>query len=130
MTDDNRAISELLHLWADRTRLDQQDDILGNHDKNAIIFDVLAPMQYIGTAAYRASWDDWQPQTIGESIFDLQDLQIAASDGIGYAFGHIRCGGTKPNGESFEDHVRATFCLRKTGDGWKIFHQHISMPKS
>jgi ketosteroid isomerase-like protein len=31
-------------------------------------------------------------------------------------------------GDLFEDIVRATFCLQRTDDAWKVTHQHISKP--
>jgi ketosteroid isomerase-like protein len=33
-----------------------------------------------------------------------------------------------PDGKSFEDLVRATFCLRKDQGLWMVAHQHISKP--
>ena len=121
-------IADLLHLWAKRTRLGEQDLILAHHAADAVIFDVLPPMQYNGVASYRKSWDDWQPQTTGENIFNLLDLRITASDAAAFAFCQIKCGGTMADGKIFEDLVRATFCLSRTADGWRITHQHISKP--
>ena len=40
----------------------------------------------------------------------------------------IRCGGTLPDGRTFQDLVRATFCLRKVNDSWVVEHQHVSKP--
>ena len=130
MKNERSEVGALLNIWADRTRRGLQDEILRNHDQDAVIFDVLPPMQYEGIKAYRESWDDWQPQTTGENVFEFTNLQIVESDEVAFAFGHIRCGGTSLDGNSFEDNVRATFCLHKTNEGWRISHQHISMPRS
>lgn len=129
MTPDEMRIHDLLTLWAKRTRDGDQDHILANHHPDVVIYDVLPPLQYNGTKAYRNSWDDWQPQTTGENIFELEGLQVIASGDIGYAFGLLRCGGTTPGGETFRDVIRATFCLRKTAGNWLICHQHSSMPR-
>jgi ketosteroid isomerase-like protein len=118
----------LLEQWAQATRENLQDDILRNHAPEAVIYDVLPPMKYDGTEAYRRSWGDWQPDTQGEGSFDLLDLSIVAGTDVAFAHCFIRCGGTLPNGKTFEDLVRATFCLRKTGGAWRIEHQHISKP--
>jgi ketosteroid isomerase-like protein len=74
------------------------------------------------------SWDEWQPDTQGEGQFDLEDLKITAESDIAFAHAFIRCGGKLPDGKSFEDVVRATFCLRKVSGKWKVAHQHISKP--
>lgn len=85
-------------------------------------------MLYKGTDAYRASWDDWQPQTEGDNIFELTDLHVTAGAEVGFASALIRCGGTLKDGRKFEDLVRATFCLQKLSNSWMVTHQHISKP--
>lgn len=121
-------IRELLERWAENTRLGNRDEILSSHASDVLIFDVLAPMKYEGAEAYRASWDEWQPETEGPGGFDLRELKITAGQDVAFAHGLILCGGTLADGTTFEDRVRATFCLRRRGDTWKITHQHISSP--
>ena len=125
---DELQIRLVLEEWATATREGNQDRVLANHLSDALIYDVLAPMKYEGTEAYRKSWDEWQPDTQGEGKFDLEDLQITTGSEVAFANGFIRCGGTLPDGNTFEDLVRATFCLRKMGGSWKVAHQHISKP--
>lgn len=126
----HQDIRAVLELWAENTRKGQLDEVLSRHAPEAIIYDVLPLMLYEGTAAYRASWGDWQPELESEGEFNLEDLQISAGDEIGYAFGMIRCGGTYPDGRKLSDLVRATFCLEKIRGQWTITHQHISKPFS
>jgi len=101
---------------------------LANHAPNVLIFDVLPPLKYEGAAAYRKSWEEWQPETAGPGIFEFLDLKVTADSEVGFAHAIIHCGGKHPDGSSFEDTVRATFCLQKIRDRWLIVHQHISMP--
>jgi ketosteroid isomerase-like protein len=121
-------VREILEQWAKATRTNLHDEILKNHAPDVVIYDVLPPMKYEGTDAYRRSWDDWQPDTQGEGQFDLQDLSVVAGTDVAFAHCFIRCGGALPDGKTFEDLVRATFCLKKTGEAWRIEHQHISKP--
>jgi ketosteroid isomerase-like protein len=101
-----------------------------NHAADVLIYDVLPPLKYLGAAAYRESWDDWQPDTRGEGQFELQDLLVTAGDRVALASGLIQCGGTLLGGQKFEDLVRATFCLEMQSDEWTVVHQHISKPYS
>lgn len=121
-------IRQILESWTAATRQGRKNDILANHDPDVLIYDVLAPLKYEGTDAYRKSWDDWQPDTQGEGEFQLEDLVVTADDRVGFAYGLLRCGGVLPDGRTFEDLVRATFCLRKIDGRWRIAHQHISKP--
>jgi ketosteroid isomerase-like protein len=122
-------VSLVLSAWAAATQTGAHDEVLRNHEPDVVVFDVLPPMQYVGADAYRASWDDWQPDTEGDFSFELHDLKVAAGDDVAFAYGFIRCAGRTVEGRQFEDRVRATFCLRKHVDGWRVAHQHISMPQ-
>jgi ketosteroid isomerase-like protein len=126
--DDVATIRSILQVWAENTRLGKQDAILANHAPDVLIFDVLKPMQYESAAAYRASWGEWQPQTVGDNVFELQNLKITAGRDVAFAHAFLRCGGTSRSGKTFEDLVRATFCLAKPNGIWQITHQHISKP--
>ena len=127
-TADDAQIRQVLQQWASATRKGERDLVLANHLLDVLIYDVLAPMKYEGTTAYRRSWDEWQPDTQGEGQFDLQDLSVTAGADVAFAHCFIKCGGVLPDGKVFEDLVRATFCLRKLSGAWKVAHQHISKP--
>jgi ketosteroid isomerase-like protein len=127
-TDDEAQVRFLLQQWATATRKGQRNGVLANHLPDVLIYDVLAPMKYEGAAAYRKSWDEWQPDTQGKGQFELQDLSVTVGADVAFAHCFIKCGGVLPNGTTFEDLVRATFCLRKASGSWKVAHQHISKP--
>ncbi len=121
-------VRAVLEDWAKATQQNRKDEILKNHIPDLVIFDVLPPMKYESAESYRRSWDDWQPETQSEGQFDLEDLSITASTDLAFAHCFIRCGGMMPDGLTFQDLVRATFCLKKIDGTWKILHQHISKP--
>jgi ketosteroid isomerase-like protein len=125
---DTTLIRELLTTWANATRLGKQDEVLVSHAVDVTIFDVLPPLKYAGAEAYRKSWDEWQPTVKEPGLFEIHDLNITAGQDVAFAYCLIHCGGTQPNGRTFEDWVRATFCLCKLEGKWLITHQHISMP--
>lgn len=132
MSANIKEIEQLLQQWAYNTRVGNLDEILNSHAEATVFFDVLSPMQYQGKKQYRQSWDEWQPQTKGDFIFDLHDISIRANQDLAFAYCLIHCGGTLANGQVFDDWVRATFCLEKKGQKakWLITHQHISMPQN
>jgi ketosteroid isomerase-like protein len=106
-------VRAVLENWAKATRQNHQDEILKNHVPDLVIFDVLPPMKYENTESYRQSWNEWQPETQSEGQFDLENLFVTASTDLAFAHCFIRCGGTMPDGQTFQDLVRATFCLKK-----------------
>ena len=62
-----------------------------------------------------------------DDVEALSTSNRAGAD-VAYATGLILCGGTLPDGQTFEDLVRATFCLQQAGGVWRVTHQHISKP--
>jgi len=131
MTKDVAADAEVrtvLEEWAAATRQGRKEQVLRHHAESLVIFDVLPPMKYESAEAYRRSWDEWQPQTQGEAVFDLEDLAITAREELAFAHCFIRCGGRLADGSRFQDLVRATFCLEKVNGAWRVQHQHVSKP--
>ena len=125
---DTESVRQLLLDWATATRTGARDAILQGHAPDVLVYDVLPPLLYQGTDAYRASWSSWQPQTQGEDTFEFTGLDVVAGSDVAFASGLIKCGGTLQDGRTFEDLVRATFCLRKRSGEWLVPHQHISRP--
>ncbi len=121
-------IEKILSQWVESTRNDEKDRILANHLPSAIIFDVLAPLQHKGAAAYRKSFDEWQPPFEIPCLFELSELNVVAGDEIGFAHCLINCGGKLPDGKEIRDTVRATFCFVKTNGSWHFAHHHVSSP--
>jgi ketosteroid isomerase-like protein len=128
MTADEIEVTKVLEAWALATREGRLDDVLRSHDADVVIYDVLPPLRYSSAAEYRASWGDWQPDVEGQGRFELEDLRVTAGADVAFAYGVIQCGGTLPNGTTFQDTVRATFCLVRQEGMWHVVHQHISKP--
>ena len=62
---DEEQVRDIILQWAEATREDRRNEVLANHLPNVLIYDVLPPMKYESAEAYRASWDEWQPDTAG-----------------------------------------------------------------
>ena len=127
-TTSESEVRAVLEEWAAATRQSRMNDILKNHASDLMIFDVLPPMKYESAESYRRSWDGWQPDVRGEGVFNLEGLTIVAGVDLSFAHAFIRCGGTLADGRTFEDLVRATFCLKKVNGAWTVQHQHVSKP--
>jgi ketosteroid isomerase-like protein len=123
-----QQIRDVIADWVEDTKKGRKDDVLRHHTTDAVIYDPLPPLRYLSAEDYRKSFDIWWPETTGDGLFDLQDLQIFAGEDTAFAHAILRCGGTHIDGEAFEDLVRLTICFRRLDDRWRITHQHTSMP--
>jgi uncharacterized protein (TIGR02246 family) len=104
------------------------DGLLAFYTPDIVYFDIVPPLQYIGTDALRGRFRDWFSGFQSGIRQDPSDLQIVADDDLASTAMLITSGGTLPNGTEVERTVRATSVWRRAGDGWLIFHEHVSVP--
>jgi ketosteroid isomerase-like protein len=88
-------------------------------------YSLAPPLKGAGGKAGLAAWFDTWDGPIG---LDLKDLKITAGPEVGFAHGLVRMTGRKTDGEAIDLWFRMTFGLKHTGRGWKIIHEHSSVP--
>jgi ketosteroid isomerase-like protein len=104
------------------------DRLLSFYSPDIVYFDIVPPLQYLGSAALRerfAHWFDGFEGSIGQRI---HDLTIKTSGDLAVASMLIRAGGTRTNGHEVEFWVRATSTFQRSANGWLITHEHVSLP--
>ena len=92
----------------------------------AVIFDLAPPLGHKldipGLAAWLDSWD-------GPVSLETRDWVIAANGDLAFCYGLCKVGAkTKPDGQPTEWWQRMTVCLKRIDGGWKIVHEHTSVP--
>jgi PhnB protein len=77
-----------------------------------------------GIAGLDAWFDTWD----GPLGFEMRDLTIAAGEDVAFAHGLVRMTGRKHGGADVGLWFRLTLGMVRTGAGWKIAHEHQSVP--
>jgi len=114
----------LLESWTKAVQARDMDSVLACHSRDVVMFDVPPPAYRRGMREYRQAWEMFYrcfPRQGG--IFEIADLDIAASDELAYGYGLLRCGSRD---HSFA--VRLTVCMRRIHGEWAIVHEHHSVP--
>jgi ketosteroid isomerase-like protein len=129
MIQQNKAaetqIKALIEAWADAVRRHDYSGILAHHDQDIVMFDVPPPLQLQGLDEYRKTWDLFFGYHKPSQAFDIEELAITAGEDVAFAVIIMRCGsGATEGGFLF----RLTIGLRKVDDGWRITHEHHSVP--
>ena len=94
---------------------------------DAAIFDLSPPLAHRGmNVAEKEAWlDTW----IGPIECESRDLNITVSGDSAFCHGYFRLAGTpKMAGRRVDFWMRATVCLAREHDGWRIVHEHTSVP--
>ena len=123
-------IRALIEAWADAVRRHDLPAILAHHYDDIIMFDVPPPLQSHGMAEYKKTWDLFFAYHQAGQAFDIEELRIWGDDTVAFAVAIMRCGSATDSGPSEPGGLqfRLTIGLRKVDGGWRIQHEHHSVP--
>ncbi len=91
-------------------------------------FDVLPPLQTRGAGAMGQHLAAWFDAYRDGPRYEVRDLEVDAEGDLGYAAFLYRVSGTLTSQAEVDMWVRATLVLRRGPDGWRIVHDHESVP--
>ena len=124
---DQSKIATFLDSRSEAIRTKDIDQLMSHYSPDIIYFDLVPPLQYVGSGALRDRFSEWFDgyKAIRQEI---HDLNISISRDIAFTSMLIQAGGTLKNGHKVELWVRATSCCQQSNDTWLITHEHISLP--
>jgi ketosteroid isomerase-like protein len=103
--------------------------IVSHYEKDAVIFDLSPPLlSPLGTDA--AAVQGWLDTWDGPVDQTPRDVEITVGGDFAFAHGFLELSGhpKAAEGEKISLWMRATVCLARHGSGWKIVHEHTSVP--
>ncbi len=94
-----------------------------------IVFDVVAPRQYVGVEGYRKSWAALMDAFPGPPKAELIDPYVEVSGEMGYSRAIVHYVVTDKDGKPQMDlAARLSDVYRKIGGRWLVVHEHVSWP--
>jgi uncharacterized protein (TIGR02246 family) len=121
-------VRELLDRQAEAMRAKDLDRLMPLYSADVVYFDVVPPLQYVGAEALRGRFTRWFDGFEGPVDLEVRDVNVAANGDIAVAHWFSRARGTLKNGREVGIWVRVTNCVRRSTDGWRITHEHVSAP--
>jgi ketosteroid isomerase-like protein len=104
------------------------DRLMSHYSPDIVYFDLVPPLQYVGSDALRQRFLEWFDSFEGPIGQEINDLHVAESGSAAIAHMLIRASGTLKNGQDVGFWVRATDGCRRSSDEWLITHEHVSLP--
>ena len=104
------------------------ETLMANHAPDVLSFDVINDLQVRGADAVRARAQSWLSAYPGRIGYEVRDLKITAGADVAFCTYLYHVTGTLQDGGAVSMWVRATVCLQKMGGGWRIVHEHQSVP--
>ncbi len=93
-----------------------------------VTFDVLPPLHARGSDAVQAKTQAWFDAYASDIGYEVQDLQVTASDDVGFCSFLYHVSGKLAFGAQVDMWVRATLGCRRIDGKWLIIHDHESVP--
>ncbi len=123
-------IKALIEAWADAVRRHDLPAIMAHHDDDIVMFDVPPPLQSRGLAEYKQTWDLFFAYHQPWQAFDVEELRMYVGDTVAFAVAIMRCGSATVSGSPVPGgfQFRLTIGLCKVDGGWRIQHEHHSVP--
>ena len=104
------------------------DRLVSFYSPDIVYFDIVPPLQYVGSVALRERFSHWFDGFKGSIGQEVHDLTIVTSGDVAAASMLIRASGTRKNGQEVGFWVRATSSFQRSDNRWLITHEHVSLP--
>jgi uncharacterized protein (TIGR02246 family) len=121
-------IRALIEARAEAVRAKDAHGAMSYHAADAILFDVIGPLQNIGVGAGRKRAEEWFASFKGPLGYEIRELRVTAGDSVAFSHGLTRVKGTTADGKELDMWWRATVCYQKIAGKWAITHEHGSAP--
>jgi ketosteroid isomerase-like protein len=123
-------IKQLLDRWAQAFEKRDIDGIMSLYlpGNELVAYDIVPPLAYRGSAAYRRDYEEFFKQYKGPVHVEFRDLRIVAGSDVAFAYGLERMTGTLVDGKPSELWIRVTEGYRMVNGRWYAVHDHISVP--
>jgi ketosteroid isomerase-like protein len=128
MRSDESAIGALFTSQSEAMRAKDIDRLMSLYSPDIVYFDVVPPLQFVGSAALRERFLRWFAGWQSAIGMEVRDLDIVVSGDIAVAHWFSRASGTLKNGRQVGFWVRVTSCCVRSGNRWLISHEHVSLP--
>ena len=104
------------------------DRVMALFTEDLVSFDVLDPLQVVGSTAARTRLQAWFAMYRSPIRCEIRDLTVASGGDVAFCHSLHRYSGTLTSGDPVDMWVRDTVGFRKVGGVWRITHEHMSDP--
>ena len=125
---DEDAIRALIDASARAIRAGDVDALLALCEPDIVVFDLMPPLLHAGSDAVRAVWSAALASYAPPIEYEVFRLEVAVDGAAAFAHAVTRFGGTRRDGTHAPIWLRVTWGLRRGRGGWRIAHQHASVP--
>jgi uncharacterized protein (TIGR02246 family) len=122
--DDERAVREVHRRWAEDTAAGDLDALVAAIADDVVSYEHAGPLQYVGIEDVREVCRAGLASSPGPVHWGIPDLRVSTGGDLAVSWGIDEI--TPGPGETVRS--RGTRVFRRTPEGWRMVHQHLSFP--
>jgi ketosteroid isomerase-like protein len=123
------ALPPQIEAWARDVISQDVDKIMSHYADEIRAFDAVGELEFKGRDNYRAHWQRCLAHCT-MTKFEIDRVKMEVSGDLAVCSFLNHCGGKDENGNEGSSWMRATQIYKNTGGGWRIIHEHFSLPMS
>jgi ketosteroid isomerase-like protein len=127
-TTNEARIRKLIDGRVNAVRARDVDALMSNAAADILSFDVVNPLQHVGSDSSRKRADEWFASFQGPIGYEIRDLSITASDDVAFSHGLSHVIATRKDGGQLDMWWRTTICFHRIDGKWTVTHEHNSVP--
>ena len=121
-------ILKLMDARIEAVRTKDVNAAMANLASDVLSFDVVNPLQRVGSDASRTRAKEWFTSFDGVIGYEIRDLSITAGDEVAFSHGLSHVSATKKDGGQLDMWWRTTVGFSKVEGKWNVVHEHNSVP--
>ena len=119
-------IRAVIEDWADALRVKDASRVIGHGTPDCVLFSLAPPLRT--TDADEGGLERWFSTWRGPLGYRFEDLEISAGGDVAFVTMLTELSGEKIDAGKISVWFRQTLGLKRLAAGWKITHQHESVP--
>lgn len=127
-TQTHSEVLGVLETWFATIRAGDIEAVTGQYSDDVIAYDAVGALRHQGRIAYAEHWRRCLACCEGTMIYEPQPPAVFGDGQLAVVHYLLRCGMRKADGSEEAGWMRTTLALRREPGGWRIFHEHGSVP--
>jgi ketosteroid isomerase-like protein len=128
MTASTSDVKTLLDIWSNAIRQKDINRLMQVYSPDIVYFDVVPPLRLTGADAVRRNFVRWFDSWATPIGVEIRDRVIFQNGEIAAAHMLWRTSGAQKTGRRIDCWIRASVSLQRSSQGWRITHEHVSLP--
>ena len=121
-------LESVLEAWSASIRRKDIDALMALYSPSIVYFDVVPPLHIEGLDAVRRNFVRWFDMWNGPIGVEIREMRLCEGGELAAAHMLHRTSGRLKVGHEVDYWLRATVHCEKLASGWRISHEHVSLP--